>query len=228
MHLKTKVMGELDPETLKSTGNLATAHAAANDYKSAAEIYGEVLSKQEACLDLGWQHPSTLITASNLVAALIATGDFPSALTLSKKVFDTDVEVLGRHHVQTLLAATNHGIALVKTHAYADAVDALRFSAGGLDAKFGANHPHTLVAFETLANVTKLLATEQPQPQPQHQHEGSFDELGQQDLDQRCGAADCDCDCGWDDEYDVDADGDEGRQGGAAMVFDAYVYGTLN
>lgn len=103
--IRRRVLGEEDPDTLISMGNLASTLCAQNDLAGALKLQKSALAIQRRVL--GEEHPHTLTAMNNLANTLYAWGDLAGALELETSVLATRRHVLGEEHPDTIGSAWN-------------------------------------------------------------------------------------------------------------------------
>ncbi|QXJ23408.1 tetratricopeptide repeat protein [Actinomadura graeca] len=146
-----RLRGDLDPETLRSRNNLASAYQSAGDLRRAIPLYERTLAEWEQVL--GSDHPDTLNCRNNLANALQATGALGRAIQLYERTLADRERVLGDDHPDTLLSRNN------LAHAYQSAGDLDRSlplyerTLADRERVLGGDHPDTLLSRNNLASA---------------------------------------------------------------------------
>ncbi|KAK8031893.1 hypothetical protein PG990_001627 [Apiospora arundinis] len=111
LSLRTKVLGEKHPDTIRSMAELATTYHTQGRYDEAEKIYLEVLGLRREVL--GEKHPDTITSMAELAATYHAQGRSNEDEKISVEVLGLRREVLGEKHTDTIssmasLATTYH------------------------------------------------------------------------------------------------------------------------
>ena len=99
---RRSVLGEDDPETLATAGNLGVT---LRDLGEARSLHEDALARQRRML--GPDHPSTLAAATNLATDLYDLGELDAVRELDEDTLARKRHVLGQDHPDTRRAAHN-------------------------------------------------------------------------------------------------------------------------
>ncbi|MDQ0600297.1 hypothetical protein QF037_004642 [Streptomyces canus] len=94
-----EVLGEHDPDTLRTAGRLAVCLEALGQTEEARDLATDTLDRQRRVL--GEDHPDTLRTAGNLAVYLETLGDTERARALAEDTLNRQRRVLGEDHPDT-------------------------------------------------------------------------------------------------------------------------------
>ncbi|KAJ7447402.1 hypothetical protein FB451DRAFT_1375609 [Mycena latifolia] len=147
-HQRT-LLGEDDPETLKTMGNLAVTYSKLGLFKKAEELETMVLDKHRTLL--GEDHPDTLIAMGNLAATYNKLGQFKEAEELKMMVLDKRRTLLGEDHPDTLLAMGNLATTYRELRELKKAEELQTMVLDKHRTLLGEDHPGTLGAMANLA-----------------------------------------------------------------------------
>jgi tetratricopeptide (TPR) repeat protein len=149
LEVRTRVLGEEHPDTLRAMNNLAGTLSAQGDHPGARRLQERVLEAMTRVL--GEEHPATLTSMSNLAHTLGEQGDHTGARRLQERVLEARIRLLGEEHRDTLAAKNNLALTL---YAQGDYAGAQRLQERVLEAStrlLGEEHPHTLTSMANLA-----------------------------------------------------------------------------
>ncbi len=102
---------------------------------------------------LGAEHPSTLMSASNLAASLSKQGKDADAERIQREVHEVRKRVLGVEHPDTLTTANNLAASLSNQGKYSEAERMLHATFASLQRVLGPTHPNTLTIASSLEEV---------------------------------------------------------------------------
>ena len=144
-----RVLGDDDPETLKSANNLTETRRAVGDVAGVRDVQQRTYDTLSQVL--GDDHPDTLDSAVSLALTLGDLGDLTGARDLQQRTYDTRRRVLGDDHPDTLDSAINLAAALGNLGDNAGARDLSQRTYDILSLVRGDDHPDTLTSAVSLA-----------------------------------------------------------------------------
>ncbi|KAJ6556841.1 kinase-like domain-containing protein [Mycena vulgaris] len=148
---QTTMLGDDDPDTVKSTFILAATHAAMGELSKAQELTTAVMHKRARAL--GNDHPDTLRSMSSLAVTYQRMGQWTQAEELGATVLDKQTRILGQDHPETLISMHNLS---VTNHELGRLQEAARLQEFVTDSRrriLGADHPDTLCGMFSLAGT---------------------------------------------------------------------------
>ncbi|KAJ6532141.1 hypothetical protein DFH09DRAFT_1284726 [Mycena vulgaris] len=150
------IMGKDHPDTLRTTGNLASTYHKLGKLQEAVELRLVLLEKQRKIL--GEDHPDTLWTMGSLASTYHNLGKLKEAEELEDVVLDKQRKILGEDHPDTLktmgnLAFTYHNLGRLQE------AEELEFLVLEKQRKIlGEDHPDTLWTMGSLAFTYQSLS----------------------------------------------------------------------
>jgi Tetratricopeptide repeat len=151
------LFGPEDPHTLRVMNDLAIDYALNSDYKRARALHQRTYVLQSAALQ-GVTAIDRLLSWSGLARAVRLCGDYSEARDVGQDAYDYGCEVLGTDHYLTLRTLGDVSIALrcIGT-VHQDALEMAMDVFGRCSRRFGPDHPDSLAAANTLANVQRTI-----------------------------------------------------------------------
>ena len=149
--LRRHLMGEKDPDTLKSMHRLALLYEYRGKHAQAERLLTKVVEIRRHAL--GQEHPDTLEAMDDLALVYRSQGKNTQAELLYTKVLEVRRRVLGAEHPDTMTTMNNLGVLYGEQGKYAQAEP---FFSENLEFKrraFGEEHPDTLTAMNNLAEL---------------------------------------------------------------------------
>lgn len=137
-----KMFTENDPEYLKALMVLSVCLNAGGRYKRCYEIRNKVAVLAEQ--HLGPEAEETLTAWSNLALSCIDLGDYPRAVALAGRAYETRLRLLGEKHADTLNSLNNYARAVRGSGDIKRAVELYRKAWEGRRALYGADHRDAL------------------------------------------------------------------------------------
>ncbi|EAU30103.1 predicted protein [Aspergillus terreus NIH2624] len=120
-------------------------------YEEAKAMHRQALEAREKVL--GREHPSTLISVSNLGNVLFSQGKYEEAETIHRQALEGSEKILGREHPSTLASVSNVGNVLFSQGKYKEAKAVHRRALGAREKILGREHPDTLTSVSNLGSV---------------------------------------------------------------------------
>ena len=156
VELRTRELGENDPDTLTAKHYLGVTLRAQSRYAEALEIFAAVLDARQR--ELGLEHLETLRTRLELGWAMGRQGDDPGAQKIHEENLSVLESKVGSEY-DRLALQTKRLLALILENAgdLEGAQELNQEVLEGFSAALGASHPETLAAFEQVAVVTQKL-----------------------------------------------------------------------
>ncbi|MFF4346307.1 tetratricopeptide repeat protein [Streptomyces sp. NPDC001530] len=146
-----EVLGDTDPYTLASRGNLACAYHVAGQLRRAISLHEKTLTQREQVL--GETHPSTLANRNGLAYAYSAVGDWGRAISLFEVTLSQRKEALGAEHSSTLTSQNNLAYAYESVGDLGRAIPLFEDSVAKHEKILGYAHPQTLYSLNNLAHA---------------------------------------------------------------------------
>jgi tetratricopeptide (TPR) repeat protein len=140
-----------DPTSLLMDRAATFLRLARGDYVGAEPLYRRALEAHERVF--GPEHPSTLVSVSNLAGLLSCTGDYAGAEPLYRRALEAQERVLGPEHPDTLFSVSNLAFLLSRTGDYARAKSLCFRALGTRERVLGSEHPDTLTSVSNLAGL---------------------------------------------------------------------------
>jgi tetratricopeptide (TPR) repeat protein len=100
---------------------------------------------------LGWNHPSTLLSAANLAISLRGQGKYCQAEMLTRQVMETQTRVLGADDERTLTTAASLAYCLYLQQRYQEAFSMQQSVLSKMKRLLGSQHPETLLTESNFA-----------------------------------------------------------------------------
>jgi tetratricopeptide (TPR) repeat protein len=142
-------LGDEHPDTLTSTGSLASTLVGQGNYSGARTLQEQVLSIR--CRVLREEHPDTLKSMNDLALTLWKQGDYAGARGLQERVLSVRRRVLGEEHPSTLTSMNNLASTLGEQGERTAARVLLEDVFSVRCRVLGAEHPDTLTSMNNLA-----------------------------------------------------------------------------
>jgi NB-ARC domain. len=146
-----EVLGDADPYTLASRGNLSYAYHVAGHLRRAISLSEKALTQQEQTL--GETHPATLTNRNSLAYAYSAVGEWDRAILLFEITLSQRKEVLGNEHPSTLASQNNLAYAYEAVGDLGRAIPLFEDSVTKHEKILGYAHPRTLYSRNNLAHA---------------------------------------------------------------------------
>ncbi|KAF8246979.1 hypothetical protein K440DRAFT_661715 [Wilcoxina mikolae CBS 423.85] len=118
-------------------------------WKEAEELYAPVVDKRKRAL--GQEHPSTLVSMSNLASTIGSQGRWKEAEKLYLQVMEIREKVLGQEHPSTLISASNLALTYVSQSRWEEAENLGRQVIERRKKVLGEEHNSTLSSMANLA-----------------------------------------------------------------------------
>ncbi|KAH8804492.1 violaceus kinesin [Xylogone sp. PMI_703] len=119
LNLKTTVLGDNHPDTLKSAANLAEALSHRGQYKAAERMHRKTLEARKRIL--GKRHPDVMVSMQYLAQVLVLQGRLIEAEQMHRETRYLRIKVLGAECPSTLSSMSYLAECLSKLGRYADA-----------------------------------------------------------------------------------------------------------
>jgi len=148
--LYIKHLGADDPDTLRSTGNLAVGYGAVGKDKEALKLIEEALPLMSA--KLGPQDPEVLQAMSNLATNYTACGRDAEANELRRKTLELRKATLGPDHPDTHTSMFNLAVSYSALGKHLEARALHEQTLPLMKTSHGPVHPNTLKCMRSLAN----------------------------------------------------------------------------
>ncbi|WP_053742104.1 tetratricopeptide repeat protein [Streptomyces sp. NRRL WC-3618] len=146
-----QVLGDTDPDTLASRGNLALAYESVGDLGRAIPLFEATLAQCEQVL--GDTHPHTLATRINLAGAYRSVGDLGRAIPLYEATLTQFEQVLGDTHPHTLNSRNNLAGAYESVGDLGRAIPLYEATLTQCEQVLGDTDPRTLITRSNLAGA---------------------------------------------------------------------------
>ncbi|MFH8662036.1 FxSxx-COOH system tetratricopeptide repeat protein [Streptomyces afghaniensis] len=146
-----EVLGDNDPYTLASRGNLAYAYHVAGHLRRAISLNEKTLTQREQVL--GETHPATLANRNSLAYAYSAVGEWKRAIALFETTLSQRKETLGDEHPSTLTSQNNLAYAYEAVGDLGRAIPLFEDSVAKHEQILGYAHPQTLYSRNNLAHA---------------------------------------------------------------------------
>ncbi len=151
--LRSRYLGEEDPDTLRSNRALAGILRIRGNFAEAESLLRQTAETQSRVL--GEEHPDTLTTMNELALALWGPGRHAEAESIHRRTLEIQRRVLGEEHVSTLesMVHLGHVCGVVGKPAEAEAL--LRRALERCQRVLGEEHPSTTDAMEKLGQFVE-------------------------------------------------------------------------
>jgi non-specific serine/threonine protein kinase/serine/threonine-protein kinase len=149
--LRRKVLGEEDPETLKSMEDLAALYMSQGKLPQAEEQFNHVLKIEQRVV--GKDNPKTLDTSFELANVYKYKGDTERAEALFTEVLEKERRVLGPEHERTLETASLLASVYQLRKESANAESLMTQTLDTQRRVLGEDHPDTLLTAQNLATL---------------------------------------------------------------------------
>jgi eukaryotic-like serine/threonine-protein kinase len=151
LELRRRVLGEKNPETLKTMNRVGYTAYLQGKYGEAEELLGRTLGMQRRAL--GGESPDTASSMNDLATVYWAEGKYPRAESLQSQTLEIRRRVLGANHPDTLGSMNNLAIVYKEEAKYPKA-EALQRQVLEIRRRVsGPEHPDTLKSMNNLAVV---------------------------------------------------------------------------
>jgi non-specific serine/threonine protein kinase/serine/threonine-protein kinase len=151
LELRSRMLGDSDPDTLESMSNLATVLERQGRFAKAEQLYSKVLDTRRRVFGEG--HPQTLQTMYSLAATLGGQGKYAEAEAIYTQLVPLQRRVLGEEDVATLRSTTNLAVMYHFQGKYVEAEPLYKTAISGLRSIRGEEFPSTLTAMGNLAEL---------------------------------------------------------------------------
>ena len=151
LNLRRSALGEEDPLTTESVGELAGLSTLEGKYPAAEALYLKALDGLRRAH--GDEHPDVLTGMSNLALLYQYQGRYAQAVSLIRKVLDTQRRVLGPENAGTLTTTLMLGRAYMLGGKYADSEATFIKLLEVQRRVLGGDHPERLATMADLAQV---------------------------------------------------------------------------
>jgi tetratricopeptide (TPR) repeat protein len=132
---------------------LGRCHKSLGQYASAEKSYRKSSSLRKEVLGPEHEHPSTMMSMSNLASVLGSQGKYEEAETIKRQVLEYAEKVLGPEHPDTLTSISNLALVLSSQGKYKEAEAMNRQTLAAREKVLGSEHPSTLISISNLASV---------------------------------------------------------------------------
>jgi tetratricopeptide (TPR) repeat protein len=157
LRLHEEVFGPDDPQTLRVMNNLALDYGLNSDYKRSRELHQRTYILQREA-PTGVSATEVLESWNGLARAVRLCGDYTEARDVCEDAYDFGRDVLGPEHYLTLRTAKDFSIELRRIGtSYEDALGLSRSVFEQCERILGPNHPDTLAAAISLANIQRTV-----------------------------------------------------------------------
>ena len=154
LDIDRRVLGEKDPNTLRTMSRLGTLDKLQGKYAQAEQLLSQTLGIQRHVL--GPDHADTLYTANNLANTYQKEGKYAQAEALHSQTLEIQRRVLGPEHSDTLYTMNNLAIDYFSQGRYAQA-EALLTQTLEIERRvWGPDRPDILKPMVNLAHVYKF------------------------------------------------------------------------
>ncbi len=151
LEIRTSVLGEEHPDTLKSMNDLGLVLRKQGSFAEAERLYRKALEAQRTTI--GEEHPDTLITMNNLANVLRSRRRIPEAEPIYRRVLEVRRRVLGEKDPDTLTSENNLAMLLIAQGRLAEAEEQMRRVLETRRWILGERHPDTLASLNNLGFV---------------------------------------------------------------------------
>ncbi|MFL6353140.1 MAG: tetratricopeptide repeat protein [Bryobacteraceae bacterium] len=148
VEIRSRILGQENPDTLKSMNNLATTLDEQGRYAEAERLHRQVLDIRRRTL--GPDHADTLVSLNNLANSLAEQGRYAEAEKLMRQALEIEHRILGPEHNLTIGAMENLAITLDQQGKYAEAEKLERQVLGIRRRVAGAEHQDTVRSMSNL------------------------------------------------------------------------------
>ena len=149
LQIRTRVLGEDDPDALATRYSMAVLLARQGKYEEAERALEETLGAQRRVL--GAEHPAALTTSSDLANVYEKQGRFEEAERLHAETLTARRRVLGDEHAETLSSMNNLANVYERLSRYAEAAALHEETLAIRRRILGPDHPQTLSSMNNLA-----------------------------------------------------------------------------
>ena len=150
--IQRDLLGEVHQDTLRTLHNLATAYDSDGNREYASDLFGKAyFLRQET---LGDDHHETLTSLFGYASSL---DDYPLALALLNKAYDSFCRLKGETSIEALSTLMNISGVYIKKGEYKKASDLLKATYFELRKSVGEKHPKTLDALDSFIVATLTL-----------------------------------------------------------------------
>jgi eukaryotic-like serine/threonine-protein kinase len=149
--IRTRLLGDDDPETLHTRSMLALTIRQRGGFKEAESLFRSTLEKQR--LVLGEEHPQTMETLNGLGISLWRQDRYAEAETIHRGAWKTQCRIHGENSVEALKAMVNLGTVFWGQRRLNEAEETLGLALSKARDFLGEEHPNTLKAMNNLGLV---------------------------------------------------------------------------
>ena len=149
VEIRKRVLGERDPEALRSMSELALVYRYAGKYPAAEALGTRVLELRRSVL--GKRHRETLSSMNNLIELFRSRGMYARAEALGEELLRIRRGVLGPEHPDTLESMNNLGLLYLYEGKYALAEPLFTKAVEAERRIAGEDHPEAMIATNNLA-----------------------------------------------------------------------------
>jgi len=151
LDLQRRILGESNPDTLRSKVSLALLFLREGKYKDAEKLYDETVKADRRLL--GREHSDTLNAELNLATLYYHEGKYAEAENLNRELLDIYRRRLGKDHTSTLRAENNLAVVYTAQGKYAQAEPIQKQLVDSMLRVHGAESRDTLGAMGNLAEL---------------------------------------------------------------------------
>src|SRR6516165_211912 len=150
LEIRRRVLGQENPETVRSMWRLAKLHALRQDFETAKRLYEETIEIQGRIL--GADHPDRLEAMQDLGWLMAVRGQYKEAEKLVAEALSNERRILGEDHPNTLTGMNRLATVLMSEGRFNDAEKLAREEWARRQRLQGSDHPSTLAAERLLAS----------------------------------------------------------------------------
>ncbi|KAL9035768.1 MAG: hypothetical protein Q9180_004677 [Flavoplaca navasiana] len=147
------VLGEEDPDTLISMGNLALTYVRQGRWNEAEELQAQAMEIRKRVL--GEEDPDTLTSMANLASTYCNQGRWKEAEELEVRVMEIRKRVLGKEHLETLTSMANLASTYWDKGRWKEAEELQVQVMETRKRVLGEDHPDTLTSMNNLASTLR-------------------------------------------------------------------------
>ncbi|KAK2048038.1 hypothetical protein LZ31DRAFT_490936 [Colletotrichum somersetense] len=149
LELKQRLLGEENPSSLASMGNLALIYQKQGRWEEAERLQDSDLEIRVRLL--GSEHPDTLASMNNLAVTYRNQGRWGEAENLQARVLEICTRILGTEHPNTLTSISNLALTYRKQGKWEDAEELQASELEICRRVLGEEHPLTITSMNNLA-----------------------------------------------------------------------------
>jgi len=152
---KEKLLGEVQPDTMRPVSSLAMVLCEAGRYIEAEALFQRALETRQKVG--GPEHPSALRATADLAGCLQASGRLKEAEELYRRTLNRQEELLGFKHPDAIATTSNLAAVLQARGRLAEAEPLSRQSASLSEESLGLGHPDALASACDLASLLQTM-----------------------------------------------------------------------